>query len=123
MYDLRSGLYNARVARLPRITGHSRPVSLLLHAAVAAVVLLAVFGGAVALTLAPAVALLVLLAHGIAPGERLIERLRRRFVGRRPRAAVSLVARRLRLVVRRAGRLIAAALAMRPPPAAAPAHR
>jgi hypothetical protein len=107
------------VARPPRIFRSSSRGSLLLHAAVAAIVLLAVFGLGVALTLAPAVAMLVLLVHGIAPGERLIERLQRRFTPPRPRAAVSLGARRLRLVVRRAGRPIAAALAIRPPPAAA----
>jgi hypothetical protein len=77
------------VARLPRISGRSSHVSLLLHAALAAVVLLAIFGVGVALTLAPAVALLVLLGHGIAPGERLIERLRRRYEGPRPRACAS----------------------------------
>jgi hypothetical protein len=110
------------VARLPFISRRSSHASLLLHAALAAVVLLAVFGAVVALTLAPAVALLVLLVHGIAPGERLIERLRRRYVGRRPRAVLSPCVPRLRLVVRRAGRMIAAALAMRPPPVAAPSH-
>jgi hypothetical protein len=110
------------VARLPRISRRSSHVSLLLHAALAAVVLLAIFGVGVALTLTPAVALLVLLVHGIAPGERLIDRLRRRYEGPRPRVAASPCPPRLRLVVRRAGRLIAAALAMRPPPAAAPSH-
>jgi hypothetical protein len=118
-------VYNPGVARLPRIFRRSSAVSLLLHAALAGLVLLAILGVGVgvALTLAPAVALLVLLAHGIAPGERLIDRLRRRFVGSRPRAAASLAAPRMRIVVRRAGRLIAAALAIRPPPAAAPSHR
>lgn len=88
----------------------------------AAVVLLAVFGAVVALTLAPAVAMLVLLVHGIAPGERLIERLRRRYARRRPRAVLSPCVPRRPIVVRRAGRLIAAALAMRPPPVAALSH-
>jgi hypothetical protein len=106
------------MARLAVISRSSH-ASLLLHAVLAAVVLLAAFGAVVALTLAPAAVLLVLLLHGIAPGERLIERLRRRFVGPRPRAALAAARPRLRLVVRRAGRLIAAALAMRPPPAAA----
>jgi hypothetical protein len=69
------------------------------------------------LAMAPAIAVFALLANRIMPGEELIVRLRtRRAATRRPRAIV-----RQRpydvLVVRRAGRLIAAALAMRPPPA------
>jgi hypothetical protein len=98
----------------------SKLVSLLLHLAVAAVVLTIVLGSGVALALGPAVLLLVLLRHGIAPGEELIERLRRRWVARRARAALSVPRPRLRLFVRPAGRMVAFALAMRPPPAFAP---
>jgi len=117
-------VYNPGVARLPRIFRRTSAVSLLLHGALAGLVVLAILGlgVGVALTLAPAFALLVLLSHGIAPGERLIARLRRHVVGRRPRAAATLAARRLRIVVRRAGRLIAAALAIRPPPRLAHTH-
>ena|SRR5690349_4930058 len=70
---------------------------------------------ALALTLLPAFALLGLLAGGVHPGERLIERLR----GRAPapsRRPVSMPRPRLALVVRPTGRLLASALAMRPPP-------
>jgi hypothetical protein len=70
-----------------------------------------------ALTMAPAVLMLALFAGGVRPGEALIERLRsRREAPRRPRA-VSAPRPRLALVVRPAGRAIASALAMRPPPA------
>jgi hypothetical protein len=103
-----------RLGVIPR----SRTVSLPVMGLVATAVLTLAFGSMVALMLAPAAALLMLLAHGIAPGEKLIERLRRRFVGVRRRAALRLPHRRLTLVVRRVGRRLEAALAMRPPPAA-----
>jgi hypothetical protein len=69
------------------------------------------------LAMAPAIALFAMVAHRLMPGERLIVRLRSRHAPVRRRRAVP--ARRLYdvMVVRRAGRLIAAALAMRPPPA------
>jgi hypothetical protein len=68
-----------------------------------------------ALTMAPALILLAALACGFRPGEALIVRLTER--GRRaaPRAT-SMPRPRLALVVRPAGRLLASALAMRPPP-------
>ena len=70
-----------------------------------------------ALTMAPALLMLALFAGGVRPGEALIERLRaRRQTPRLPRA-VSAARPRLALVVRPAGRAIASALAMRPPPA------
>jgi hypothetical protein len=69
----------------------------------------------VLLVLAPAFMLLGLLFMGQAPGERLLLRFARR--PRRPRRRCASVPRpRLPLVVRRVGRLIASALAMRPPP-------
>jgi hypothetical protein len=72
------------------------------------------------LAMAPAIALFALVGQRVMPGEELIVRLRSRRAGaRRPRAIV--VARPYdAMVVRRAGRLIAAALAMRPPPARQP---
>jgi hypothetical protein len=70
-----------------------------------------------ALALAPAVLLLALFTGGIRPGEALIERLRSRRAAAGRVRAVSAPRPRLALVVRPAGRLIAAALAMRPPPA------
>jgi voltage-gated potassium channel Kch len=84
----------------------------LLLAAVALVLVAPVF----MLAMAPAIALFALFAHRVMPGEELIVRLRTRSGASRRRA---LPVERLydALVVRRAGRLIAAALAMRPPPA------
>ena len=70
-----------------------------------------------ALTMAPALLMLALFAGGVRPGEALIERLRAgRVTPARPRPG-SAPLPRLALVVRPAGRLIASALAMRPPPA------
>ena len=69
-----------------------------------------------ALSLAPALLLLALLARGIRPGERLIDRWRERFSVRKHARAVSMPRPRLAVVVRPAGRLLASALAMRPPP-------
>jgi hypothetical protein len=69
-----------------------------------------------ALTMAPAVILLALLTGGVRPGERLIERLQARRMPLRLARAKDHPRPRLALVVRPAGRLIASALAMRPPP-------
>jgi len=68
-----------------------------------------------ALTMAPALLLLALLTGGVRPGEALITRLRDRAHTRAPRA-ISHPRPRLALVVRPAGRQLASALAMRPPP-------
>lgn len=70
---------------------------------------------------APAIALFALLVADVRPGERLIVALvhaRRR--PKRPSLAVPRPA--LPIVVARTGRLIAAALAVRPPPAAPVSH-
>ena len=67
---------------------------------------------------APAIALFALLVAGVRPGERIIVALARaRSRPRRPSLVVPRPA--LPIVVLRTGRLIAAALAVRPPPAAA----
>jgi hypothetical protein len=68
-----------------------------------------------ALTMAPALLLLAALANGFRPGEALIERLAERSRTAKPRAT-SAPRPRLALVVRPAGRQLASALAMRPPP-------
>ncbi|MDA0183074.1 hypothetical protein OJ997_22385 [Solirubrobacter phytolaccae] len=72
-----------------------------------------------ALTMAPALLLLALLAGGFRPGEALIERLRDR---RRPAVAlpraVSMPRPRLALIARPTAGPAASALAMRPPPSA-----
>lgn len=74
----------------------------------------------VALTMAPALLLFAVLLRGHLPGEELIERLRGRRRPERSRRVVGEVAPpRLVLVVRAAGRALAVALAMRPPPRAA----
>src|SRR3954454_7486384 len=70
-----------------------------------------------ALTMAPALLLLALFAGGVRPGEALIERLRDRRAADAARVrAVSAPRPRLVLLARRAGRLIASGLAVRPPP-------
>jgi hypothetical protein len=70
----------------------------------------------IALMLAPAALLALALLHGIAPGERFIERLRRRCSNGRQRPTFRGARLRLAIVVRRAGQTLASALAMRPPP-------
>ena len=71
-----------------------------------------------AVALAPAAGMLLLLVHGFFPGEETIGRLRarRRAPARRPAAATPRPA--LPVLLRRTGRRIAFALAVRPPPAA-----
>jgi hypothetical protein len=69
------------------------------------------------LAMAPAIALFALFASRVMPGEELIVRLRaRRAATHRPRV-IAVQRPYDALVIRRAGRLIASALAMRPPPA------
>jgi hypothetical protein len=98
---------------LPAAASRRHLLSLPALGLVAGVVLICALGAAVALLLAPAVALALVLAHGITPGHALIERWRaRRSVAPRCRGR-SLPQRRLLLVVRRVGHLLAAALAMR----------
>jgi hypothetical protein len=74
-----------------------------------------------ALTMAPALLLLAALANGFRPGEALIERLAERSRSAAPRAT-SAPRPRLALVVRPTGRLLACALAMRPPPSGLAFH-
>ena len=85
-------------------------------AAVALVLAVPVF----MLAMAPAIALFAMVAHRVMPGEDLIVPLRSCHEATRRRR--SLPAGRLYdvMVVRRAGRLIASAVAMRPPPARLP---
>jgi hypothetical protein len=96
-----------------------------LRAVLAAACVLAVLAPAVAvpglaLALAPACLLLVALAFGRFPGEQLIERLANvRHVVRRRRPCPLAARRRPDRAFRRVGRLIAFALAVRPPPAPA----
>jgi hypothetical protein len=93
---------------------------LLLVALLLTAVVLVVAAPVFMLAMAPAIALFALVGQRVMPGEELIVRLRTRRVGtRRPRAIV-LQRPYDAMVVRRAGRLIAAALAMRPPPARQP---
>ena len=71
----------------------------------------------VALTMAPALLLLALLAGGVRPGEALIERLRDRHrTTPLPRPAAHAPRPRLALNVRPTAGPVASALAMRPPP-------
>lgn len=77
--------------------------------------LLAVLAPTLALAVAPAFLLLLLFASGRMPGEDLVVRLRtsRPVARRRP---VRIPAPALAIVIRPVGRLLVAALAMRPPP-------
>lgn len=69
------------------------------------------------LMLAPALAILVPLLAGRAPGERLLLRWRRRVPAPRRRDVRFVATGRFVPFVRRIGRMSASALAMRPPPA------
>ncbi|HTE63518.1 MAG TPA: hypothetical protein VK631_24390 [Solirubrobacteraceae bacterium] len=102
------------------LRSRSRRRRLLLAALLLVAVALVLVAPALMLAMAPAIALFAMVAHRFMPGERLIVRLRTRDAGASRRRA--LPAERLydALVVRRAGRLIASALAMRPPPARPP---
>jgi hypothetical protein len=88
---------------------------LLLAALVLAAAVLVVVAPVFMLAMAPAIALFALVANRIMPGADAIVRLRSAHAPRRARP----VAQRpyTVILVRRTGRLIAAALAMRPPPA------
>ena len=88
---------------------------LLLAALILAAAVLVVAAPVFMLAMAPAIALFALVANRVMPGADAIVRLRTARAGRRVRP----VAQRpyAVILVRRAGRLIAAALAMRPPPA------
>jgi len=110
----------------PSIPSMARPRArtirrrLLLAALLLAAVVLVLTAPVFMLAMAPAIGLFAMVANRVMPGEQLIVRLRaRRAAPSRRRAPV---AQRLYdvLVIRRAGRLIASALAMRPPPAALP---
>jgi hypothetical protein len=93
---------------------------LLLAALLLVAVVLVLAAPVFMLAMAPAIAAFAMLANRIMPGQELIVRLRtRRVATRRPRAIV-LQRPYDALVVRPAGRLIASALAMRPPPAQLP---
>lgn len=89
---------------------------LLLGSLVLAAAVLVVVAPVFVLAMAPAIALFALVASRFMPGEDLIVRLRTAHRPRRRRAPASQRPYRV-IVVRRTGRLLAAALAMRPPPA------
>jgi hypothetical protein len=114
----------ARLLYVPILMGggsskHGRTAGI--AALIAAVAALGATQPGVALLLAPALALFVVLLLGFTPGEQLLERMRgRRFTGRATRAPRTIALRRV-AVVRRMPSLAASALAMRPPPPAAPA--
>jgi hypothetical protein len=101
---------------MKRVLTMPRRSLLTLVALIAIVVVAGIADHGLALTLAPAVLLLATFAGGYRPGEALIERLRERRAAPRAIRATSARIPHLALVVRPAGRLIASALAMRPPP-------
>lgn len=94
---------------------------LLLALLVLAAAVLVVVAPVFMLAMAPAIAAFALVSHRIMPGADAIVRLRRAYAarGRRkpaPQRPYTVI------VVRRTGRLIASALAMRPPPARSLSH-
>jgi hypothetical protein len=93
----------------------STRIRLLLAALVLAAAVLVVVAPVFMLAMAPAIALFAMVANRIMPGADAIVRLRSAHAARRRRP----VAQRPYevVLVRRTGRLLAAALAMRPPPA------
>ena len=93
----------------------STRIRLLLAALVLAAAVLVVVAPVFMLAMAPAIALFAMVANRVMPGADAIVRLRSAYAARRRRP----VAQRPYevVLVRRTGRLLAAALAMRPPPA------
>ena len=90
-------------------------IRLLLAALVLAAAVLVVVAPVFMLAMAPAIALFLMVANRVMPGADAIVRLRSAHAAPRARPAAQ---RPYEVIlVRRAGRLIAAALAMRPPPA------
>jgi voltage-gated potassium channel Kch len=102
---------------MARLRSNALRRKVLLAALLLVAVALVLVAPTLMLAMAPAIALFAMVAGRVMPGEELIVRLRSRRSGtRRPRAI--LVQRPYDVLVpRRAGRLIASALAMRPPPA------
>ena len=101
------------MARLrSRLLSRRLLLAALLLVAVALVLVAPVF----MLAMAPAIALFAMVAHRVMPGEELIVRLRTRHAAARSSRALPAARLYDAMVVRPAGRLIASALAMRPPP-------
>jgi hypothetical protein len=90
---------------------------LLLAALLLVAVVLVLVAPVFMLAMAPAIALFAMVAHRVMPGEELIVRLRAPHAAARGRRPLPAERPYDVMVVRRAGRLIASALAMRPPPA------
>ncbi len=108
-------LISRRMASKRRRPRHPLPFALLALTVVAA----AIASPLALLMLAPALVLIAVLLSGRAPGEQLLLRWAARRK-RRPRAARTIERQYAAVFVRRVGRLIADALAMRPPPRALP---
>jgi predicted membrane metal-binding protein len=100
------------MVRMPATTRGRLTLAALLLALVA----LALVAPVSALGLAPAIALFAMAAGEVMPGAERFARVLARHRPRRPRAVRSVPAYTV-IVVRRTGRLLASALAMRPPPA------
>jgi hypothetical protein len=90
---------------------------LLLAALVLAAAVLVVAAPVFMLAMAPAIALFAMVANRVMPGADAIVRLRTAYAARRRRRAAAPQRPYEVVLVRRTGRLIAAALAVRPPPA------
>jgi len=101
-------------------TQRRRPLHALPFALLALTVVAAALASPLALLmLAPALVLVAILLSGRAPGERLLLRWATRRK-RRPRAARTIERQYTAVFIRRVGRLIGCALAIRPPPGALP---
>ena len=101
---------------MSRFLASARARRLLLGILLAGLAALVIAAPVFVLAMAPAIALFALVAHRIMPGEATLVRLLRRHVPRRRRGTAA-PARYAVIVVRRVGRRLAVALAMRPPPA------
>ena len=106
----------ASIAAMARLRAQPMARRLLPAVLLVAAVALVLTAPALMLAMAPAIGLFALVAHRVMPGERLIVRLRERRAPRR-RRAVAVQRPYTVVLVRRTGRLLASALAMRPPPA------
>ena len=102
---------------MARLRSHARRGRLLLGALLLVAVVLVLVAPVFMLAMAPAIALFAMVANRVMPGEELIVRLRMRDAVAPRRRAHPVPRLYDAMVVRRAGRLIASALAMRPPPA------
>ena len=105
---------------MARLAAPARVRKVLLASLLVAFAALLVIAPVFVLAMAPAIALFAMVANRIRPGEARFARMLARYRARRPRPVRSSAGYHV-IVVRRTGRSLASALAMRPPPAPLPA--